>query len=174
MPDDRSWEDPEEGFYDRPAPRARRDDDLREPQRRRPRRRRRRYEDEDDEDYRRARPDGLPVLGVVGGIGLTASGALGLLGNGAIFCVGFYEEFLSGRQPDPAGVVALTLFGLAILASLVAIAGGLSLLFRRLFWLAIVSCVAAALSTHFLMIGVAAGIVALIALLQPDVKEAFR
>src|SRR5207237_26549 len=128
--------------------------------------RRRRWEDEDEYEYeprdrrrgRFVRQEGVPWYVILVGALMLAVAALGLLGNGLIFCVGFHAEFIRNPKPDPEGVALLAAFALAILASLVAIAAGYSMIVGRRYWLAIVGCVAAALSTHLLFLGVLVGI----------------
>ncbi len=130
---------------------------------------------EDDEDpFRIRKPAGLPGYALAAAVGMILSSAIALLLNGLLFCVGFHEEFLSNARPDPVGVVLLMLLALAILASAVGLAAGLFMVMARRYWLAIVGCPAVAIATHIVPLGLAVGIIGLILLLQPDVKEAFR
>jgi hypothetical protein len=170
-----------------PAPGWRRDDDCEPPRRRweeeddRPRRRRR---DEDEYEYeyeprdrrrgRFVRPEGVPWYVVLVGALTLVVGALGLLGNGLIFCVGFHAEFIRNAKPDPEGVALLMAFAVAIVASLVALAAGYSMIVGRRYWLTIVGCIAAALCTHLLFLGFLVGVAALIVLLQAEARESFR
>jgi len=155
--------------YDDYEPRRYRDDDDYDD------RRRGRYDD-DDEDYpsRHFRRQGVPWYANLIAAIMLGIAALALLGNGTIFCVGFHAEFIRNARPDPVGVAILALLAVAIVSSAVAIFAGYCIIVGRRYWLAIVGSVAVMLCTHVFILGLAAGVVALVLLLQRDVKEAFR
>jgi hypothetical protein len=117
----------------------------------------------------------MPVYANLAAVGVMLAGGLGVLGNGIVFCIGFNAEFITGRgAAGTTGIIMVFLLGLAVLASLIAIAGAIATLMARCYWLAIAGCVAVALATHIVVVGLVVGILAQIALLQADVKEAFR
>ena len=151
--------------YERPSRRGRRDYDEDEygP--------RRRYRDDYD---RRIRNEGVPWYCTMLGAFLLIAGGLALLGNGAIFCIGFHEEFITNAKPDPTGVVLLALFAVAILAAVVTCVGGYCFVVGRHWGLAITGSVAVVFATHFFLLGLPLGIAAFIIMLQAEVKEAFR
>jgi hypothetical protein len=139
----------------------------------RPRRRRAYEDDQDEEDHRFVRRRGVATSArVVGGL-MLGVGALGLLGNGLIFCVGFHEEFFINQQPDPIGVALLCGLAVAIAAGLLAMAGGLCSVVGRYYWLAITGCAAVVVASHLCFLGLVVGIVGLVFLLQADVRKSF-
>jgi hypothetical protein len=136
-------------------------------------RRRGRYDD-DDYPRRSVRHRGVPWYATLIAAIMLGVAALALIGNGIIFCVGFNAEFIRNARPDPVGVGVLAGLALAIVASVFTLFAGYSILVGRRYWLGIVGCIAVALCTHVFILGLPAGIVALVLLLQPEVKESFR
>src|SRR5262245_10217613 len=79
--------------------------------------RRIRFDDPDDSPpwrFRRRR-EGVPWYVTLMAAFMLGAAGLALLGHGAIFCIGFHEEFISNAQPDPGGLIALVVLAAVIL-----------------------------------------------------------
>jgi hypothetical protein len=106
--------------------------------------------------------------------------AVGVAAAGTVACVQVLFVMLWAAVNPPGGVEPRlppwTVFASwGPLPGLVMVAGAVSMLWLRFYWLAVVGCVLAVLPISFgCVIGLPTGLWALARLLQPEVKEAFR